>query len=62
MQHWMWPHAPAVKELNGDQGWDGGTGDDAEATGCAGGSLSVVSMLRFLSVFLSQNGCSLSRR
>lgn len=30
---WMWPHPPAVKKLNGNRGWDGGTGDDAEATG-----------------------------
>uniref|UniRef100_A0A8B9ZEB2 Peripheral myelin protein 22 n=1 Tax=Buteo japonicus TaxID=224669 RepID=A0A8B9ZEB2_9AVES len=50
---WMWPHPPAVKKLNGNRGWDGGTGDDAEATSCGGALLSVVPTLRFLSVCLS---------
>lgn len=50
---WMWPHSPAVKKLNENRGWDGGTGDDAEATGCGEGLLSVVPTLKFLSVCLS---------
>lgn len=49
----MWPHPLAVKKLNGNQEWDVGTGDDAEATGCGGGLLSVVPALRFPSVCLS---------
>jgi len=50
VQHWTWPHPSAVKKINGNEGWDGGAGGDAEATGCGGGLLSMVPALKFPSV------------